>query len=54
MSVCSIGKQKRSEGDRIADATGFPIDAATRDFRCGIGAEPGMQHRTPGPQPFAS
>jgi len=33
--------------DRIADATGIPIDAATRDFRYGIGAELGMQHLTP-------
>jgi hypothetical protein len=33
--------------DRIADATGIPVDAATRDLRTGIGAELGMEHRTP-------
>ena len=34
--------------DRIADATGIPIDPGfTRDFRYEIGSELGMDHLTP-------
>ena len=33
--------------DRVADATGIPIDEPTRDMRYGVGAELGMQDLTP-------
>ncbi len=33
--------------DRVADSTGIPIDAASREFRYGVGQELGMTHLTP-------
>ena len=33
--------------DRVADATGIPIDEHTAEFRYGIGEELGMQDQTP-------
>ena len=33
--------------DRVADATGIPIDTASREFRYSVGQELGMAHLTP-------
>jgi hypothetical protein len=33
--------------DRVADATGIPVDETTREIRYGVGEELGMTHLTP-------
>jgi hypothetical protein len=33
--------------DRVADATGIPVDDVTREVRYGVGEELGMTHLTP-------
>ena len=46
--LVNLSPQRFDLGDRVADATGIPIDPGpVREMRYGIGKELGMDHLTP-------